>query len=74
MELSYFESLIADLETNLDKVQLHHLELEKFITWSMDEVYSLSQTGENDDLKMQIVALEYRTRLLLERCNKVGLN
>ena len=74
VELSYFESLIADLETNLDKVQLHHLELEKFITWSMDEVYSLSQTGENDDLKMQIVALEYRTRLLLERCNKVGLN
>ena len=40
----------------------------------MEEVYRLAQSGENNDLKMQIVALEYRTRLLLERCNKVGLN
>ena len=74
MALSYFESLIADLECNLDSVQLHYLELEKFISWSMDEVYRLSKSGENNDLEMQIVALEYRTRLLLERCNKVGLN
>ena len=74
MELTYFESLITDLEGNLNKVQLHHLELEKFISWSMDEVYRMSKSGENNDLKMTIVALEYRTRLLLERCVKVGLN
>ena len=48
-------------------------QLEKFIVWSMDEVYKLSQSGENDDLKMQIAALEYRTRSLIERWRKAGV-
>ena len=74
MELTQFAELITDLEANLDRVQLHHLELEKYITWSMDEVYKLAQSGENDDLKMQIVALEYRARLLIERWRKAGVN
>ena len=74
MDLSYYETLITDLESHPDRVQLHHLELEKFITEAMDRVYRLSKSGENDDLKMQITALEYRARLLIECYRKAGLN
>ena len=42
MDLTHFQELITDLEYHPDKVQLHHLELEKFISWSMDEVYILA--------------------------------
>jgi len=74
MNLTQFQELITDLESNLNRTQLHHIELEKFMSWSMDEVYRLSKSGENDDLKMQIVALEYRARLLIERLCKEGQN
>ena len=74
MDLTRFQELITDLESHPDRVQLHHLELEKFITWSMDEVYRLSKSGENNNIKMQITALEYRARLLIERCRKAGVN
>lgn len=42
MDLAHFQELITDFEVDLDRVQLHHWELEKFISWSMDEVYNLA--------------------------------
>ena len=40
----------------------------------MDEIHRLAQAGEDDEGKMQLVAIESRARLLLERWRKLGAN
>jgi hypothetical protein len=36
----------------------------------MDEVFELAESGKHKKRKMELVALEYRARLLLERWRK----
>ncbi len=68
------DKLLSDLEHHPQQVQLHHSELEAGISWLMDEIHRLAQAGEDDGCKMQLVAIEYRARLLLERWRKRNQN
>ncbi len=68
------DKLLSDLEHHPQQVQLHHAELESGISWLMDEIHRLAQTSEDDGRKMQLVAIEYRARLLLERWRKRNQN
>ena len=61
------KALLADLEQSPRRVQLHHGELEAMIAWCMDEIYRLAKSGTSKERKMELVALEHRARLLLER-------
>ena len=74
MYLTRTKSPITDLNSSPEWGATSYPELEKSIAWSMDEVYKLAQTSKDDNLKMRIVALEYRARLLLERWKRVGVN
>ena len=66
MEIASTQELLRDLERAPERVQLHKTALEETIAWCMDEIHRLAQDGENDR-KMQLVAIEYRARLLLQR-------
>ena len=65
--------LFRSLERQPERAQLHNTGLEETIAWCMDEIHRLAQDGENQR-KMQLVAIEYRARLLLERWTKRNLN
>ncbi len=73
MEIASTQELLRDLERTPERVQLHKAALEETIAWCMDEIHRLAQDGENQR-KMQLVAIEYRARLLLERWTKRNLN
>ncbi len=73
MEIASTQELLRDLERQPMRVQLHITELEEAIAWCMDEIHRLAQAGENQR-KIQLVAIEYRARLLLERWTKRNLN
>ncbi len=66
--------LLADLGQSPRRVQLHHGDLESMIAWCMDEIFELAKSGEDKERKMELVALEYRARLLLERWRKRDQN
>jgi hypothetical protein len=68
------KALLTDLEQSPRRVQLHHAELESMISWCMDEVFELAKSGEHRERKMELVGLEYRARLLLERWKKRDRN
>ena len=74
MDFSQSKALLDDLQRSLARVQLHHGELVSMISWCMDEIYGLAKSGEDNDRKMELVALEHRARLLLDRWKKQGLN
>jgi hypothetical protein len=67
-------SLLADLERTPRRVQLHHAELETMTAWCMDEIYRLAKSAKHKERKMELVGLEYRARLLLERWKKRDQN
>ena len=48
-------------------------QLEETISSCMDRIYELAKEGETVK-KMQLVAIEHRARLLLDRWNKLGRN
>lgn len=73
MEIASTQQLVRDLERKRERVQLHKTALEETIAWCMEEIHRLAQDGENQR-KMQLVAIEYRARLLLERWTKRNLN
>ncbi len=73
MDLATTRELLRDLEREPERVQLHKTALEETIAWCMDEIHRLAQDGENQR-KMQLVAIEYRARLLLERWTTRNLN
>ena len=56
------------------RIQLHHGELERLIASCMDEVYALAKSGDDNDRKMQLVGIELRARVLLERYKKLTVN
>ncbi len=68
------QALLTDLEQTPRRVQLHHADLESLIAWCMDEIFELAKTDGDKDRKMQLVGLEYRARLLLERWKKQDRN
>ncbi len=68
------QRLIETLEADPVKVTAYYIELEQFIAWCMDDVYRLAKSGEDDERKMKLVALEYRARLVLERFRKRDAN
>ena len=74
MNLATTKSLLATLEQSPESVQLHHGELERLIASCMDEVYALAKSGDDNDRKMQLVGIELRARLLLERYKKLSVN
>ncbi len=74
VNFGHCKALLADLERHPGRVQLHYAELESAISWLMDEIHRLAQAGEDDGRKMQLVAIEYRVRLLLERWQKRNQN
>ncbi len=68
------QALLTDLEQTPRRVQFHHADLESLIAWCMDEVFELAKSDENRERKMELVALEYRARLLLKRWKKQDRN
>ena len=68
------KALLRDLEQTPRRVQLHHADLESLIAWCMEEIFELAKSGEDKDLKMQLVGLEYRARLLLKRWKEQDRN
>ena len=74
MEIARTQELLRDLERAPERVQLYRSDLERCIAWCMDAIYEVAKRGDDDDRKMQMVGLEYRARLLLERLKKTGLN
>jgi DNA/RNA endonuclease G (NUC1) len=74
MNLSRCQALVAELEREPDRVPAYYGDLEGLIAECMNEVYRLSKTGTPDNRKLRLVAIEYRARLLLERCRKQGAN
>ncbi len=73
MEIGSTQKLLRDLEREPKRVQLHKTALEESIAWCMDEIHRLAQDGETQR-KMQLVAIEYRARLLRELWTKRNLN
>ena len=67
-------SLLADLEQSPRRIQLHHADRVTMIAWCMDEIFELAKSGEDKERKVELVALEYRARLLLERWKKRDRN
>ncbi len=67
-------SLLADLEQSPRRVQLHHADRVTMIAWCMDEIYRLAKSSKHKKRKMELVALEYRVRPLLERWKKRDRN
>ncbi len=65
MDETRIRGIIDELEQAPARVELHAAGLEQFIAWCMDEIYRLSVSGEDNDRKMRLVALEYRARNLL---------
>ncbi|MHC4698515.1 MAG: hypothetical protein ACYTFA_17415 [Planctomycetota bacterium] len=74
MNTTEFKALLTDLEQSPRRVQLHHGELETMIAWCMDEIFWLAKSGEHKERKMELVSLEHRARLLLERWKKRDRN
>ena len=74
MNLTDAKTLLDALEESPQHVQLHHGELESLIAECMDEVYELAKSGADNDRKMQLVGIELRARLLLERYKKLTVN
>ena len=74
MNLANAKTLLDSLEESPQHVQFHHGELERLIRECMDEVFTLAKSGADNDRKMQLVGIELRTRLLLERYKKLTVN
>lgn len=58
--------LLTELEADPRRVQLHTEQLEETISSCMDRICELAKQGETTE-KMQLVAIEHRARLLLEK-------
>ena len=74
MDITRSHHLIETLEADLAKLPAFYIDLERFIAWCMDEIFRLAKSGEDDERKMKLVALEYRARLVLERFRKRDAN
>ena len=74
MNLANAKTLLDSLEDSPESVQLHFAELERLIASCMDEVYELAKSGADNDRKMELVDIELRARLLLERYKKLTVN
>ena len=74
MDRSTAKVLISGLERHPRRIELFAADLEAFILRTMDAVFELAKSGDDDERKMRMVGLEYRARLLLERLKKTGLN
>ncbi|MHC4696555.1 MAG: hypothetical protein ACYTFA_07430 [Planctomycetota bacterium] len=68
------KALLSDLEQSPQRVQLHHAGLESMVAWCMDEIYRLAKSGKHKERKMELVRLEYRARLLVDRWKKQAQN
>lgn len=62
--------LLTDLEQSPTAVQLHHADLESVIGWCKDEIYEPAKTGEDQQRKMEGVAVENGPRRLVDRWKK----
>ena len=65
---------MRQLEESPERVPLYYGDLETMITTLTEDIYQLSLTGADNDRKMQLVALEYRARLVLARFRKQNVN
>ncbi len=74
MDITRSQHLIEMLEADPGKLPAFYIDLEQFIAWCMDEIFRLSKTGDDDEGKMKLVALECRARLVLERFRKRDAN
>ena len=74
MDLARSQRLIETLEADPAKLPVFYIDLERFVSWCMDEIFRLAKSGEDDERKMKLVALEYRARLVLERFRKRDAN
>ena len=66
INLDKAREFVAELERDTDRVQVYHGELESLIAQCMEEVYQLAKQGETER-KLELVGIEYRARLVLER-------
>ena len=74
MNVARSQRLIETLEADPAKPPAFLIDLERIIAWCMDEIFRLAESGEDDERKMKLVALEYRARLVLERFRKERCN
>ncbi len=74
MDLTRSQRLIETLEADPGKLPAFYIDLEQLVAWCMDEIHRLAKSGEDDEPKMKLVALEYRARLVLERFRKRDAN
>ena len=74
MDLTRSQRLIETLEADPGKLPAFYIELENIIARCMDEIFRLAKSGEDDECKMKLVALEHRARLVLERFRKRDAN
>lgn len=74
VDIARCKTLLSDLEQSPRRVQLHHGELSAMISDCMDEVFELSKSVEDNTRKMQLVGVEYRARLLLDRWKQRSRN
>ena len=73
MVIASTQQLLRDLERQPECVQLHKTAPEETIAWCMDEIHRSAQEGKTQR-KMEVVAIAYRARLLLQRWMRRNLN
>ena len=74
MDVTRSQHLIETLEADPAKLPAYYIDRERFIALCMDEIFRLAESGEDDERKMKLVALEHRARLVLERFRKRDAN
>ena len=62
------------LEADPGKRPAFYLHLESVIARCMDEIFRLTESGEDDERQTKVVALKYPARLVLERFRKRDAN
>ena len=70
MDLTGSQRMIETPEADRAKLPAFYIDLEQVVAQCMDEIFRLAKSGEDDERKMKLVALEHRARLVLKRFRK----
>ncbi len=62
-----WQALLTDLDRSPRQVQLHRADLESPTAWCMDEIFELTEPGEDQQRKMELFVLAYNLGNFLRR-------